>query len=418
MTTSALRLPGIAALLCAAALALLAVPARAEDWPKWRGPTREAIVTEKNLAPSWPEGGPKELWRAKVGVGYASPVVVDGKVYMFSLDQPNNQEVLECFGAADGKSIWRQTQGNPFTGQYKGTRCSPVVEGDRIYTYGSNSQLAAWNLADGKQVWTVNVLKETGGKNQVWGIASNPLIDGDRIYVQAGETGNAAVCVNKADGKIVWKSEAQGGGYAPPVLVDVGGGVKHLLCFGHENLIGLDPKTGTMLWVLQEKWETQYNVNATMPIVNGNKVFVSVAYNNARCGLYEITQSGARKIWDGNQMTCRFNPPIFDNGYLYGNSEGRLKCVRWDDGKEMWTYPDRNVLQMGGSLLRYGDRLIVLSERGKLTLVQATPEACKKLAEMEDVVSGKFVWSTPAVSNGKLFIKGQDELACFDISGK
>ena len=404
-------------LLCVLCASAVNPSSHAENWPQWRGPDRSGIVTDQNLAQSWPAAGPTELWRATTGPGYASPVAFDGRVYLFYLDPAKAQDVLEAFDAATGKRVWRQGYDKGYTADYKGTRCSPVIHDGRIYTYGGNSQLVCRTLADGKQLWALNVLKETGGSNKTWGMASNPLIDEGRIYVQGGDGGNTAIAVNLADGKVLWKSQAKGGGYAPPVLVTVNG-KKQLVCFAHENLVGMEPQTGKTLWQTSEPWETQYNINATMPIVSGSRIFLSCAYRNGHSAMYDIGPAGAKKVWEDRKITARFQPPILDNGYLYVNSEGTLKCVRWDDGKVMWSSNDGNLLKMGGSLVRFGDKLICLSDNGGLSLVKATPEGMQKVSNVKRFVEGDQVWSTPLVYQGKLYAKGNENLVAYDIRGK
>jgi outer membrane protein assembly factor BamB len=399
------------------------------DWPQWRGPNLSGIVTEP-VAKQWPEEGPKKLWSVPLDTGYASPIAHAGKLYLFYLDEQNQQEVLACLDANTGQPLWKQAHGEVFTGQYKGTRASPVIDADRIYTYGSNGQLTCRNLADGQQKWMTNVLKETGGKNKMWGLASNPLIDGDHIYVQAGEGASAAVAVNKTTGQIVWKSQAKDGGYAPPVLVELSrerseradaAPNKHLVIFAHEHLVGINPKDGKTLWELNEPWEIEYNINATPPIVQGNKIFVTVAYKAGRCAQYEITPAGPQKKWEGKQVTGRFQPGILDNGHLYVNSEGLLKCLDWNTGKVLWSTKnsEKPMLGFGGTIVRVNnDQLICLSDRGKLTLLKATPQGYSKISELKDAVEGKEVWSTPLIYNGKLYLKGATDLACFDVAPK
>jgi outer membrane protein assembly factor BamB len=408
-------------LLCATATAL---SASAENWPQYRGPDRSGIVTEKNLAQTWPEKGPKELWRKPTGIGFASPIGVGGKVYDFYLGEGNTTDILEAFDANTGESIWKQSVPSKYVPPFPGTRCTPVIDGDRIYTYGADAHLIARNLADGKELWTVDVIAESGsvlraaGDN--WGNSSTPVIDGDFIYVQARENGNAAVCINKNDGKVIWKSEAKDGGYASPVMADVGG-KKLLLCFASQHLIAMDPATGKTLWTLAAEFETQYRINATLPIVHDGKVFLSCAYNNHRCGLYDLTKitaDGPEKVWDGKQITARFQAPILDDGYLYANSEGTLTCVRWNDGKVMWTSPRSDkLLSYGGPILRFGgDKLICInSENGELSLIKATPEGMEKLSVLKRFVQGNQIWATPLIFNQKLYIQSKDELIAYDI---
>jgi outer membrane protein assembly factor BamB len=393
-----------------------ALLARATDWPQWRGPNGDGICRETGLATQWPAGGPTKVWSVKVGGGHASPVVVDGVVYLFTRDEDKNLEVLTGHSANDGKPLWEQS-----------------------YAGGYNEQTdASWHgdlfcrtTSDGKEVWHINVLKETHAKALEWGEASSPLIVGDLIYVQGGigKGVPVAVAVNKADGKLVWQSEAQGaaegknnmkggtgGGYAAPILVSVGG-TKQLIVLGGTAVYGMDPATGKMIW--QEPWLTSYDVNATTPVYQEPKLFISTGYGRG-CMMLELSPTGAKKLFESKTLASKFPQVILDRGYLYGNSAGALKCLNWADGKPAWelSKTKSESLGEGGSLVRFGDYLILLGERGKLTLGKATPEGFTKISGVDKIVEGKNVWATPTIANGKLYVKGLEELVCLDISGK
>lgn len=408
---------GLAALSLCLSVSVAHSKTQAENWPQYRGPDRTGIVTEKNLAQSWPDDGPKELWRKPTGIGFASPIAADGKLFLFYL--ADGKDVLEAFDAQSGNSLWKQALPTKYSGQYPGTRCTPVIQADRIYTYGADARLTARSLGDGQQLWSIDLLQETNSRLTDWGNSSSPLVDGDMIYIQVRDGGNAAVCVDKT-GKVVWKSQATGGSYASPVMADVGG-TKMLLCFANEHLIAINPKDGKTLWELNESWETEYNINSALPVVHDGKVFLSCAYRNAHCGLYQLSPTGATRIWGGKQITARFQAPILDNGYLYANSEGILKCVKWDDGKIAWSSkPADRLLEMGGPIVRFGeDKMICLnSGNGQLSLIKATPQGMEKIKTLKRFVEGDQLWATPLIYNGKLYIKAKEDLIAYDMTAK
>jgi outer membrane protein assembly factor BamB len=194
-----------------------------EDWPRWRGPRGDGISRENGIVSEFPPGGPAPLWSADVGIGYASPVAVAGKVYLFTLNQ--GKETLTAFDASTGQILWSDESAGPaWKTKYPGTRATPVVEGDAVYTYGGGGELTCRDLVSGKPRWQTNVLKTTGSDPLGWGQGSSPLIVGDLLYVQSGQGGAVAVAVKKADGSVAWQSEARGvGGYAHPILADVSG---------------------------------------------------------------------------------------------------------------------------------------------------------------------------------------------------
>ena len=436
-------------------LALPALPAFAEEWPQWRGPRDDGIVRGEKLADSWPAAGPKKLWETEVGVGFSSPVAAGGKVYLFTLD--GDKDTLYAFDAEKGTPLWKQQADSLYTGEmqgaamakdWTGTRASPVIEagggdgqreaagGGRIYTYGFRGDLICRELATGKLVWHVNVVTDTKTQPITWGQGSNPLIDGDVIYVQGGVNGPTVVAINKKSGKLLWQSEnlpadpalagndreehgrgeVDKGGYARPILADIGG-TRQLVVFGGEALWGFDPKTGKTLW--KHPWPTEYDVNAATPIYHEGRLFITSAYSRppARCAQFELSAAGAKQVWTNNQLTAKYQPPILAAGHLYGNSEGAVRCLRWEDGKTVWTAKDR--INQGGSLLRIApDKLLMFSDTGKAILARATPEAYEKLAEAQVVARTGNAWSTPLVYRGKMYVKGRTDFACYDVGAK
>ena len=388
--------------------------AQAEDWPKWLGPRGDNISKEQ-IADGWPDDGPKRLWEATVGEGHASPVAHRGKIYLFTLD--GNEEVLTCFDANTGQVAWKQAYPVPQKPQYAGTRGTPTIEGDRVYTLGQSGDLTCRALADGKEVWRINVLRETGAKLLMWGCASSPLIVDDRIFVQTGEGGPIAVAVSKADGKVVWQSESKSkAGYASLVHAEVKG-VPQLLIFAGRGLGGLDPETGKTLW--SDDFVTMYDVNATTPVYHGGRVLFSAEYATGRAAMYEVSGNSAKKVWERKTLKSKFQPVILDDGYVYGNDAGVLTCVRWHDGAVAWRAAEKRLeLKSGGSLLRVGgDKLITMSERGVLSLLHADPKAYQLVGQVQ-LFDADQIWASPLVYDGKLYCKGRDEFVCLDVSGK
>jgi outer membrane protein assembly factor BamB len=389
---------------------------RAEDWPQWRGPRGDNISTETGLADSWPADGPKQLWSVEVGIGYSSAVAVKDRIYQMSV--ANGRDVLYCLEPDTGKIVWKNSYDGGYTGSYPGVRATPTILDGKIYTYGGNSDLACWNQADGKLDWRLNVIRETGAeKNLEWGTASNPLIVGDLIYVQNGAGGPVAVAVNRQTGKIVWQSEKGLGGYAHIIQVDVDG-TKQLIVFGGKAVYGMNPQTGATIW--KDGWETQYDVNASTPIYADGKLFLTTAYNTGHCAIFDLTKTGATKVYESRDVTVRFQGAILDGGKLYANSEGTIKCVEWPTGKVLWSAREPK-LGMGGALLRIpGKRFIATSEpRRGVYMMQETDTGLKVIGEKRDAMEGKNeLWATPLVYKGKLYVKGEKNLVCFDISGK
>jgi len=393
-------------------LVAISTASAAENWPKWRGPRGDNIAKGDGLAQAWPEGGPKEIWRVNVGAGYSSPVVVDGVLYMFG--QEGKTDALVALSADDRREVWRKAYPTKFKDKFPGTRATPTVVGDRIYTTGGNGDVTCWKRADGGIVWTVNVLAKTGSKKITWGSASSPLVMGDSLYVQCGQNGPTAVALNAANGEIRWQSEARSlAGYSTIAPAKVGGS-DMLLVFGGVEIIAMDPKTGKTLWA--EPYETQYKVNATTPIVRKDQAFITHGYKAAKGTLLQIKPTGVAKIWENKVIRARFVTPIPEGDVMYANSKGVIKCVTWATGEEVWAVDDKALnIGVGGSMTRAGKLLIVLSETGTLSLVHATPAGWEKRGQMK-LFQEKNTWSTPLVYNGRLYVKSNNQLVCLDIS--
>jgi outer membrane protein assembly factor BamB len=390
--------------------------AAAGEWPKWLGPNGDGISREA-VADKWPADGPKKLWSAKVGIGYASAVAQGGKVYAFGLD--GNQDVLTALDATSGKQLWREAYADGYdkNGKYPGARATPTIDGDRIYTYGGAGHLVARELATGKELWKVDVLKEAGSTELLtWGQASSPLVHGDHVVVQAGIGGAIAVAVNKADGKVAWLSEAKGtGGYAYPLPIEVGGKPQLIVSAG-SGLFAMDPATGKTLWKQSQK--ADYDVVAATPVYDGKgNLFVTVGYGSGYGAMYQVSADGAKKLWQKRELRCKFPAPILDGNTLHivtDEGRGPVKAVEWPTGKPLWEL--KANLGFGGSLLRVGgDKLIAQAQTGELSLIQTTPTAGKVLSTFKAFEGAKEAWAMPVAYDGKLYAKGVDELVCYDL---
>jgi outer membrane protein assembly factor BamB len=333
-------------------------------------------------------------------------------VYLFSMNEA--RETLTCFDANTGQILWSQAGGSGRTRSYPGTRATPAIDGNDVFTLGGAGELTCRDLATGAARWTANILNLTNTTGQDWGTASSPLVEGDRVFVQGGQGGSVALAFNRADGSILWQSEATGiGGYAHPVRVDVEG-TPQLIVFGGKAVYGMNPDDGKTLW--SEPWNTPYDVHASTPVYRDGYLFVTSAYGTGAMML-KLTPGGASRQWERKDVQSRFQPAILDRDALYVSSEGKMMCLSWPDGKPLWTDEDNKLkLGIGGSFVRLpGDRIISLGERGRLTLARATPEKLEVISTA-DALDGAEIWTMPLVYGGRLYLKGEQELVCYDIS--
>jgi hypothetical protein len=400
--------------LAALALSASATTQALEDWPQWRGPHRDGLSAEKNLLKSWPQDGPPLAWRVGgAGEGYSSFAVAGGRI--FTLGARGDREYVVAFDAASGKRLWEVAHGSRFKNDRgDGPRSTPTVDGARLYVFGASGDLTSLDAASGKIAWTVNVIRDFGGQNIKWGFSESPLVSGDRIIVSPGGSGSAIVAVNKANGKLLWKSEGDTAGYSSAVLHEVGG-VRQAIVFTGQRALGLNIDNGRVLWSYDRVANRVANI--ATPIARGNHVFLSSDYGTG-AALLELTPSAgaiaAREVYFTRNMRNHHASSVLIGDYLYGFSSAILTAMKFDTGEVAWR--DRSVGK--GSLVFADDRLYLFSERGVAALVEATPTGYREHGRFSLETGSLPTWTHPVVSNGKLFLRDQDTVYAYDVRSR
>ena len=385
-----------------------------EDWPQWRGPHRDGLSAEKNLLKSWPQGGPPLAWKAGgAGEGYSSFAVAGGRI--FTLGARGDREYVVALDAATGKRLWEVDHGRRFTNDRgDGPRSTPTVDGGRLYVFGASGDLSSLDPASGKIGWTVNVIREFGGQNIKWGFSESPLVSGDRIIVSPGGSGSGIVAVNKATGKLLWKTEADTAGYSSAVLHEIGG-VRQAIVFTGQRALGLDIANGHVLWSYDRVANRVANI--ATPIARGNHVFLSSDYGTG-AALLELTPSAgalsAREVYFTREMRNHHASSVLIGGYLYGFSSAILTAMKFDTGEVAWR--DRSVGK--GSLVFADERLYLFSERGVAALVEATPSGYREHGRFTLETGSLPTWTHPVVANGRLLLRDQDTVYAYDVRGR
>lgn len=379
----------------------------ASDWPQWRGPLMNGISAEKGWLDHWPADGPPVVWKAKVGLGFSS-FAVNGRA-AYTMGNDNNTDTVYCFEAASGKVLWKHSYPSDLGAKFfdGGTTGSPTLDGDSLYTLSRWGDLFCFEAATGKIVWSKNIQQETGLRVPTWGFGGAPRVHGNLLLLNMGEAGLA---LEKATGKVVWKSADKDCGYSTPLPVQING-TSVALIGSSEAYVAVDPATGAEKWRM--RWLTEYGVNASDPVVDGDRVFISTGYGKG-CALLKIGSGEPEVVWKSKAMRNQLNASVLFNGHLYGvdgdtTSKAALKCVEFATGAVKWTEPG-----LGSGALTVADgKLIVLSEIGELMVAPATPEGFKPTARAQ-VMGGKC-WTVPVLANGRIYCRnGRGEVACVD----
>lgn len=391
-------------------------PLADQDWPQWQGPDRTNISKETGLLKQWPTGGPSVVWSINgIGEGYGS-VSMKGS-QLFVQGAKSNQSVLFCLNRADGKTLWSTPLGKRGS-QDKGSgpRGTPTIDEDRVYVLTETGDLACLSIKNGSVLWTQNILKEFGGGNPHWLLSESPLIDGNKLVITPGGADAGIVALDKMTGKLIWKTKglSDGAGYSSCVVADVQG-VRTIMTLTADAAVGVRASDGKLMWRYQRVANNVANI--TTPIYSENKVFYTSAYDTG-CALLELTAKGtevsAKEVYFSRDMQNHHGGVVLVNGYLYGFSNSILTCLEFATGKVMWK--NRSV---GKGSLTYADgNLYLLGENNTVGLAEATPQAYSEKGRFQIADQGWPSWAHPVVCGGKLYIRNQGTLACYDVKAK
>jgi outer membrane protein assembly factor BamB len=413
----------LAALLALAA----AVAAIADDWPQWQGPRRDNISTEIGLLKQWPVGGPRLLWTfTGAGVGYSGPAIVGDRLY--TMGSKGDQGCVIALDVATGKEVWRTSFGPLFKVDHGGgPRCTPTVDGDRVYALGAQGILLCVEAASGKEVWRKTLTDDLAGKTPHWGYAESPLVDGDHLICTPGGEAGTLAALDKKTGDVVWRSEGlrDSAAYSSIVISEVGG-VRQYVQMTPNGVVGVAVRDGKLLW-RQNVGANRIATIAT-PVIKDNCVYVTSDYN-AGCALVELMADGGQVrsnvVYKNGNMQNHHGGVVLIDGCLYGwsgnsNARGHWVCQDFMSGETVWT---SEKFRQAGSVTYAGDRLycygqndgtIVLAEvsraggwkeRGRFTIPQHT-----NLPRNQG-----HVWTRPVVANGKLYLRDLDLIFCYDV---
>lgn len=430
--------------ICAICLPLTAMlmPAVAEDWPHWMGPTRDNVWHEEGLIEKFPEGGPPIAWRTEVAGGYAGPAVADGKVFVadyvtadevkianFERKDSTGVERVLCLDEATGKEIWRHEYPVIYTISYPaGPRCTPTVDADKVYTLGAEGDLLCLDVNTGKVLWSKNFPNDYGAKTSLWGYSSFPLVDGEKLICVVGGEGSHAVAFDKNTGEEIWRAlTSTDQGYAPPTIIEAAG-VRQLILLCPDKVASVDPETG------KEYWTAPYDSNnglvSMSPIVVDDHMFIG-GYDKKNL-LLKLAEDkpGAEVVW-GNESKKAMSPvnvqPFLDGNIMYGvGQRGVFMAVDLPSGERLWEtskpISERPVNHGTAFVVRQGDRYWLFNENGELIIARLTPEGyeeidrAKIIEPTNNAFGRKVVWCMPAFANHKLFVRNDDECICVDLA--
>lgn len=393
----------------------------AGEWPSFHGPDRTNKSLETGLLKEWPEEGPGLAWSvSELGEGYSTVSIAEG--YLFTAGIIDKTTYVFAFDL-NGKLIWKKPNGQSWettrswaTG-YTGSRSTPTYDNRVVYHLGELGQLTAFDYRTGNEIWSINLREQFDAEIPEYGYSESIYIDGDHLYCNPAGKKGYIVCLDKNNGELIWTNTDVPGnvGFSSSVLFDHGD-YRQIVGMSSNSVYGVDSKTGKLLWVVN--FENDRSNNVSDPIVYNGYVFASSGYGKGSI-LIKLTRSGnnitPEIVWQTDLMDNHHGGILLHNGYVYGsghNARGWF-CLDFLTGKQIWKSNGK------GSLTYADGMLYCLDERGRMTLVTATPEKYDAVSTFEVPNGGKgMYWAHPVVCNGRLYIRHTDKLFVYDIKGK
>lgn len=411
-------------------LLLLTVTTPAADWPGWRGPARDGHAPAKSKSLESLPREPRVVWRLKIGTGLASPVVAGDKV--FYLDNQADKETAHAIDRATGRELWQTPLDDVFQdSQYApGPRCTPLVDGARLYAQSSKGLLRCLNVTDGKQLWSLNYTQDFGalfiGERGLaqgghrHGFTASPWVDGSRLILSVGDTNGAGiVCADKKSGKVLWQSQNDRVGNAAPITAVVGRAKpKQVIAFTVEGLIGLNLDDGNLLW--RVPLSSTYGRHVATPVLVDHIAIVG-SHMRGTIGVELSPEKGSKSWnapvkWESKECTLNFASPVAVGDNLYGlGMTKNVFCLDAKTGRTLWSRTgliSTSAEKAHAAFIVVGKNILMLTDIGEAILFAANPQGYRELGRTQ--VCGAS-WCNPAYADGRLFVRDAKELVCVEL---
>ncbi len=407
-------LSALASLGCVTAL-------HAADFAQWRGPLRDGHSPEAGLLQDWPKEGPKPIWQStNVGSGFSTPSVVGDRIYL--LGNEGAEESVFALAVKDGSRVWAAKLGKVGHPEqqpnYPGARSTPTVDGKFLFALGSDGDLVCLDAANGKEVWRKHLRTDFGGKYGEWAYAESPLVDGEQLIVTPGRTNATLIALDKKNGDVIWKCAVPDGSDASysSVIIAEFSGVKQYVQFLASGLMGVEAKTGKLLWRFEKTAKGSPAVIMTVLVDDG--MVYSGAYKAATALIKPVLKDGTftvEEIYSNNKLPIGLGGVVKVDDYFYGSSSASVMCVDFKTGTIKWE--ERAIGPC--SWLVADKRIYLHAESGDVALIEPTAEAYRekgRFSPSNPPARGPAkAWAYPVVANGRLYIREQNSLWCYDV---
>jgi outer membrane protein assembly factor BamB len=414
-----------------AALGILlwARSAMAADWPQFRGPHRDGSWDETGILQSFPPEGLKTRWRQPVGGGWSSPVVFQGRVFVFDVEltKPSARERLHCFEEKTGKVLWvyayeeKYSEWTYVPERGAGPTATPIVEGDRIYVVGANGRTHCLDVKSGTVIWENNI----GQKYEVAEMSCrpSPLIDGARLIVFTGaKPGASVLALDKQTGKEIWKALDDPVSNSSPIIITTGGR-RQLIVWSNNSLASLDPANGHTNW--REPMVTSGNDSAATPVFQGNRLLVSGL-------MLDVSAELPRFLWPeirtpSKRILSNTSTAVLQGQYIFSaKGSGELVCLEAATGRQIWSTNSLTASKNGASIhiTPQGGGFFLFTDEGNLIRAHLSPAGYREISRSHLIdptwpfAQAKFVYAPPAFADRHVFARNELEVVCASLEAR
>jgi outer membrane protein assembly factor BamB len=388
----------------------------AANWPQWRGPNRDGNVTAFPAPPVWPKSL-KDEWKVTVGVGHSSPVVSEGKIYVFA--RQGEEETLLCLDAVTGKELWRSGQAVAYEmhpaarGHGKGPKSTPIVGDGKVFTLGISGVLSAHDAKTGKLIWRKDFSKQYPITSPLYGTAMSPIIEKNLLIAHVGGHDKGALTAFDVNtGAVKWAYDADGPAYASPIAITLAG-ERQVVTFTQKEFVGVSAATGKLLWKMPAK--SGYDTNSVTAVAYKDMLILSLQ-DQGMLAVRPVKQGASfavQEVWRNADNELYMNSPVVQGNLLFGLSsrkKGQFFCIDADTGKTLWQSAGR--MGENAAMLNLAGTLLLLTNDAKLIVLPASAKEYAPVAEY--TVANSPTWAHPVVVGNRILVK--DEAALISLA--
>ncbi|OFX61632.1 MAG: hypothetical protein A2066_16360 [Bacteroidetes bacterium GWB2_41_8] len=391
---------------------------QSQNISQWRGPNRDGIYPEKNLLKSWPESGSELLWTSEeIGIGYSAPVIAGNKLF---INGEINQVAHVFAFDVNGKLLWKTPNGKEFFGEgysanFPGARSAPTIYSDLVYVCSGLGRIACLDAQSGKEKWAVNMVADFGGKLNMFGYSESLQVDESKVYCYPGGSESNVVALDRFSGKPVWTSKALGDpvSFCSPIIIKLPAR-NVFVTLSREYLLGLDTKTGELLWSHKEDSVKLEGEHCNTPVYSDGFIY-SISGDENGNGAYQIQLSPdgttIKEVWRNGKVRNSLGGLVKIGDRIYTTSDDKkLKVLDAKTGQIV-----EMLNGMKGNLIAADNLLFCYTDNGYVNLISGIGTKLEVVSKFKITKGEKEHFAHPVIANGVLYIRHGNALMAYRV---